>query len=154
MIQDKTGEIIELYQDWLTAWNQRKAANLARLCANDVTIIGFDGSIMSGSDDVEEIISTIFAHHPTAAYVAIIKETRVLSVDTMTLMAIVGMIPSGKTDINPAFNAIQCLTAVRNVNDWKITLLQNTPLALHGQDGLKDKITADLRRVINSEENN
>ena len=117
-------------------------------------MIGFDGSIMSGSSDVEEIIGAIFAHHQTAAYVAIVKEARVLSVDTMMLMAVAGMVPAGKTDINPAFNAIQCITAVRNVNDWKIALFQNTPLALHGQDDIRDKITEDLRRVMNSEGNN
>ena len=154
MIQKNTETIIELYQNWLTAWNHRKSSDMAKLCADNVTMIGFDGSIMSGKDEIEAITGAIFAHHPTASYVAIVKETKILSVDTMALMAIAGMIPSGKTDINPAFNAIQCLTAVRTVNDWKITLFQNTPLALHGQDELSAKITEDLRRVMNNEGNN
>jgi uncharacterized protein (TIGR02246 family) len=83
----------------LQAWNRRDAAAMARLYAADGTQVGFDGSHMNGSHEIEAHLAPIFAHHPTGAFVAIVREVRELAPTVALLRADAGMIPAGKADI-------------------------------------------------------
>jgi uncharacterized protein (TIGR02246 family) len=47
---------------------------------------------------------------------------RLLSPEVANLHAIVGMLPPGKSDINPAVNAHQILVAVKRDGTWRIEL--------------------------------
>ena len=143
--------IIALYQQWLDEWNRRNAEGMGNLFAVDGNIIGFDGSQMIGRAELKDVLSNIFAQHPTAAYVAIIREIRFLATGVAWLKADVGMVPAGKTDINPAFNAVQTLIALKEESEWKISIFQNTPAAFHAMPELKDKMSAELREALKGE---
>jgi uncharacterized protein (TIGR02246 family) len=138
----------DLFWELLAAWNRRDAHGMARLYAPDGVQIGFDGSHVSGADAIEAHLAPIFAHHPTGAFVAIVREVRVLSTTVSLLRADAGMIPAGKHDINPALNAVQSLVAVFIEGTWRIALFQNTPAAFHGRPDAAEKLSADLRGVL------
>lgn len=141
-------EITTLYQNLLNAWNDRSAATFAALFAANATSIGFDGSQMHGPAEIESTLSKIFTDHPTAQYVHKVREVRLLSTESALLRAIVGMVPRGQSDINPATNAFQTIVAVRENNEWKITLLQNTPAQFHGRPELVQQMTDELRQLL------
>ena len=90
----------------------------------------------------------IFKHHQTADYVWKIKDVRLLHSEVATLSAIVGMIPPGQKDINPAANAIQTITAIRQNDVWKIALFQNTPAQFHGRPEMVERLTKELNEQI------
>jgi hypothetical protein len=64
------------------------------------------------------------------------------------LRAIVGMVPPGKSELNPATNAVQSLIAVREDGVWRIALFQNTPAQYHGRPELAESHTAEMRQVL------
>lgn len=148
MQQEITHEIIDLYQSWLTAWNNRSAEDMAALFAEEGNIIGFDGSQMHGRKDLKETLGLIFQHHATASYIAIIKEIRFFTENVAWLKADVGMVPANGTDINPALNAVQTMIAIKPGDEWQITIFQNTPAAFHAAPELAVKMTEELREVL------
>ncbi|GIH78363.1 SgcJ/EcaC family oxidoreductase [Planobispora longispora] len=138
----------DLYSRLLDAWNRRDAKDYASLIADDGTIIGFDGSIETGGQEVEEHLAAIFADHPTASYVAKVREVRPLGPDTVLLRAIVGLVPPGADDLKPEGNAHQTLVAERHGDTWRIVLFQNTPAQYHGRPHLVEQHTAELRELL------
>ena len=120
-------EIEKLHDQLLTYWNQQDAKGMASLFTDNGSTIGFDGSQMNGQNEIRTALEQVFAHHTTAAYIWKVKEVRLLNSETALLRAIVGMIPPGKTEINPLTNAVQSLIALKENNNWKIALFQNTP---------------------------
>ncbi len=64
------------------------------------------------------------------------------------MRAIVGMVPPGKEDLEPALNAVQTLVAARNEGTWQIALFQNTPAQLHGRPELVKRMTKELRQPL------
>ncbi len=139
-----------LYKTWIEAWNNQNAKGMSDLVLEDGDIIGFDGSQMKGRKEVHSVIGEIFVAHPTGLYVGIIQEVKILSNDVAILRAVVGMVPRGGTEINPAVNAIQSLVCKKMEGSWKIALFQNTPAAFHGRPELAMQLTNDLRVVFNS----
>lgn len=138
----------ELYRQLLEAWNQRDARSFAALYEEDGNQIGFDGSQMNGRIEIETHLSQIFADHMTAAYVGKVREVRFLNGETAILRAVVGMIPHGRNDINPAVNAIQSLVAVKRDDQWKVALFHNTPAAFHGRPEAVAQLTDELRHLL------
>src|SRR5262245_49172506 len=98
-----------IYGKLLEAWNKRDAAAFAALFTDDGTSVGFDGSTMSGRDEIERHLSQIFGSHETARYVAKVRDVRELSDGVTVLRAVAGMVPPGGRDINPNVNAIQTI---------------------------------------------
>jgi uncharacterized protein (TIGR02246 family) len=137
-----------LYQQLLDCWNRRNARELAALFAKDGQQVGFDGSQYNGQAEIESAISQIFADHQTATYVGKIREVRFLTPDVAILRAVVGMVPPGQSDLNPAVNAIQTLVAAKHENQWHIALFQNTPAQFHGRPELSEAITEELRQLL------
>ncbi len=140
-------EVRELYERLLAAWNRRSAADYAALFAADGNLVGFDGSPIDGRAEIEAHLASIFSHHPTAAYVSVVREVRMLSPDVVLLRAVVGMIPPGQSDLNPDANAVQTLVAARRDGRWRIELFHNTPAAFHGRPEERQQLTDELRRV-------
>lgn len=136
-----------LYEELLTAWNNRDARRYAALFAEDGWLIGFDGSQV-GASDVEGHLTPIFADHPTASYVWKVREVRPLSSAIVLLRARVGMVPPGHADLNPAVNAVQSLVAVEQDGAWRIALFHNTPAQYHGRPDLADEHTAEMREAM------
>jgi uncharacterized protein (TIGR02246 family) len=141
-------EISALYHALLDAWNKRSAHDYAALIAENGSVVGFDGSQMNGRAEIENEISQIFRDHETAKYIAKVREIRSLSPDVAILRAVCGMVPPGKTDLNPAVNSIQSLVAQKQADQWQIVLFQNTPAQFHGRPELSDALTAELRALL------
>ncbi|HEX5165735.1 MAG TPA: SgcJ/EcaC family oxidoreductase [Thermomicrobiales bacterium] len=137
----------ELYAQLLTSWNQRDAQAYAALLAGDGLVIGFDGSTMHGPAETEQQLGQIFGHHQTAPYYWKVRRIRELAPGVAVLHAVVGMVPPGQSDINPATNAIQTMTAVQRDGQWRIALFQNTPAAFHGRPEASEALTQELREV-------
>lgn len=137
----------DLYSRLLDAWNRRSAEGYAALFTPDGTIIGFDGSTMVGAD-IQRHLAAIFTDHPTATYVAKIRDVRSLGSRAILLRASVGMIPPGGTDLIPARNAHQVLVAEQHEGAWRIVLFQNTPAQYHGRPDLAEQHTAELRQLL------
>lgn len=142
--------VIELYQCLLSAWNARDAKAYAALVHENGTAIGFDGSQMNGGKEAESSLRRIFSHHPTAAYVARIRDVRLLGADVAILLAVAGMFPPGGSDVDPSKNAIQSLTAQRDAGRWQIANFQNTPAAFHGRLELGQQLTDERRQVLHA----
>lgn len=95
--------------------------------------------------------SPIFAHHPTPAYVAKVREVRFLSPKVAILRAVAGMIPSGSTELLPALHTIHTLVALCvGDHQWQGTLFQSTPAAWHGRPEDSAALTAELTAVMQS----
>src|SRR5947199_5393310 len=117
-------EVRTLYQQLLEGWNQHNADAFAAPFAEDGEVIGFDGSQMTGRAEIASTLGQIFADHVTAPYVSKVRSVRLLSPQVAILRAIVGMVPPGQSDLNPALNAHQTLVAVRHNGTWQVALLQ------------------------------
>lgn len=141
-------EILALYMQLLEQWNKRNAAGMAGLFAANGTLVGFDGSQLNSRKEIYDVMDEIFGNFPTAAYVAIVKEVRLLAAETGMVRSVVGMVPQGEKDINPAVNAIQSLVVTRENGEWRIALFQNTPAAFHGRPEMVEQLSADLRHAL------
>jgi uncharacterized protein (TIGR02246 family) len=143
-------QIRSIYQGLLDSWNRRSAEDMAALFAGEGYIVGFDGSLINGQEEIREHLRPIFANHPTAAYVTKVKSVRFLTPEVAVLNAVVGMVPPGQSDINPAVNAVQTMVAARQDRSWRIAVFQNTPAAFHGRPEETEKLTQELREVLHS----
>ena len=141
-------QVHELYRGLLDAWNKRDAQVFGAFYAEDGNQIGFDGSQMNGRAEIETHLRQIFADHMTATYVGKVREIRFLNDETVLLRSVVGMIPHGQTDINPATNAIQSLVAVKRGGQWRVALFHNTPASFHGRPEAAAELTEELRKLI------
>jgi uncharacterized protein (TIGR02246 family) len=137
-----------LYQQLLDSWNRRNAHDFAAIVAEDGNLVGFDGSQINGRAEIESQIGQIFADHQTAAYVGKIREVRFLTADVALLRAVVGMVPPGQSDLNPAVNAVHSLVAAKRDGAWRIALFQNTPAQFHGRPDLAQQLTDELRQLL------
>ena len=137
-----------LYRQLLEKWNRRNAAAYAALFAEDANVVGFDGSQIDGRAEIEAQIGQIFTDHQTAAYVANVREVRLLSHDVAILRAVAGLVPPGQSNLNPAVNAIQTLVATKANTQWRVALFQNTPAQFHGRPELAQQLTDELRQLL------
>jgi uncharacterized protein (TIGR02246 family) len=140
--------IRRLYEQILVAWNQQDAPAMAAQFEEDGNLIGYDGSQADSRAAIEDHLRPIFADHPTAAYVAKVREIRMLGRDVGILRAVAGMIPPGSDDINPGVNTIHTLVGVQSVDGWRVALLQSTPAAWHGRPQDSAALTEELRDVM------
>jgi uncharacterized protein (TIGR02246 family) len=139
--------IRDLYTQLLCAWNDRDATAYAALFSADGALVGFDGAQVSGAEVVDHL-GPIFTDHPTAAYVAKVREIRPLDTNVIMLRAIVGMIPPGADRLKAETNAVQTLIAQRSDGEWRIVLFQNTPAQYHGRPDLTERHTAELEPLV------
>jgi uncharacterized protein (TIGR02246 family) len=145
---DDKREVQSLYGELLHCWNRRDAAGFAALFADDGNVVGFDGSVYERPAMIESELSRIFAEHPTAAYVAKIRNVRLIMPDVALVSAVAGMVPPGQSDIKPAVNTVQTMIAAKQGGRWRIAVFQNTPAAFHGRPDLAEKLTAELRQAL------
>jgi uncharacterized protein (TIGR02246 family) len=137
-----------LYAEMLRRWNERDAAGAAALFAERGNTVGFDGSQLDGPAQIEASFREIFANHSTAAYVGKVREVRTLGPGVVLLRAVAGMVPPGKTDLNPAVNTIHTLVASKTRDGWRIELFQSTPAAFHGRPEAVAALTEELRKEL------
>jgi uncharacterized protein (TIGR02246 family) len=148
MSENDQREVRNLYQNLIESWNRQDGAGMALVFAADGNMVGFDGSQVNGATEIESSMSQIFSHHPTAKFVTIIREVRMLGRDSAILRAVVGMVPRDHDDINPNVNAIQTVMASKKDGAWRIEMFQNTPAAFHGRPEESQKLTSELRNAL------
>ncbi len=141
-------EVRTLYQQLLHGWNQQNADAFATSFAEHGEVIGFDGSQMSGQTEIAATLGQIFADHVTAPYVSKVRSVQMLCPEVALLRAIVGMVPPGQVDLNPALNAHQTLVAAKHDGNWRIELFQTTPAQFHGRPELVQQMTQELRQLL------
>lgn len=134
-----------LYERILKAWNARDAAAMASCFEPQGNMVGFDGSLVDSPAQIEGHLKPIFASHPTAAYVAKVREVRCAAPTVCILRAVAGMIPPGSADVNPALNTIHSLVAAKHADGWRASLFQSTPAAWHGRPADSAALTDELR---------
>ncbi|MEA2414553.1 MAG: hypothetical protein QOI58_1210 [Thermoanaerobaculia bacterium] len=143
-------DIRDLYELMIAGWNAGDAAAMTRDFADDGQIVGFDGSEVSGREQIASHLAGIFANHRVASYVTLIREMRALAPDVVLLRAHAGMVPPGKSEINRATNAVQTLIAVKHGDRWQIVLFQNTPAAWHGRENDANALTEELQAIVDA----
>lgn len=140
--------VVDLYAQLLAGWNQRDADAFAAVFAESAICIGFDGSQMHGRDEIARELRAIFVDHQPASYVAKVRAVRQLDANVALLHAVVGMVPPGQRELNPAANAVQSVVVSSADGEPKIVLFQNTPAAFHGRPQLTEQLTAELTDVL------
>jgi uncharacterized protein (TIGR02246 family) len=153
-IQGSNGDenkVRKLYKTLLESWNNHDANAFAGLFAKDGNAIGFDGSQMNGSWQIEHEIDHIFSEHDVSDYFGIVREVRAIAPDVYLLRSVAGMIPPGRTRIKSDVNAIQTLIARRTGQEFQIVLFQNTPAAFDGRHDLSKQLTRELQGAYNEE---
>ena len=143
-------DVRDLYERMIAGWNAGDAAAMTRDFADDGQIVGFDGSEVSGREQIASYLGGVFADHKVASYVTLIHEVRELAPDVMLLRAHAGMVPPGKSEINRATNAVQTLIAVKHGARWQIALFQNTPAAWHGREDDVRALIAELQAAFDA----
>jgi uncharacterized protein (TIGR02246 family) len=143
-------EVEALYDQLIAAWNDHDGETMAAPFAEDGVIIGFDGSLSSGSKAIGAEMSNIFADHETGRYAVKVQSVRPLGPQAMILRAIAGLVPPGQTAINPRTNSHQTVVAEEQQGQWRIVLFQNTPAQFHGRPGLVEEMTRKLQAVADS----
>ena len=103
---------------------------------------------MTGREEIAATLSQIFADHVTAAYIGKLRSLRLLAPDVALLLAVVGMVPPGQSDINPAVNAMFTLVLQRAAGEWRIALLQSTPAQFHGRPEMVEALSRELRALL------
>ena len=141
-------DVRDLYTSLLDAWNRRSASDYAALFAEGATVIGFDGSIMSGPE-IEVQLGAIFSDHPTARYVARVREVRLLASGAVAVLrAMVGMVPPDAEHLNPDVNAHQVMVAEQAAGSWRVVSFVNTPAQYHGRPELAEAHTDELQPLV------
>ena len=143
-------DIRDLYERMIAGWNAGDPAAMTRDFADDGQIVGFDGSEVSGREQIASHLAAIFANHKVASFVTLVREQREIAPDVMLLRAHAGMVPPGKSEINRATNAVQTLIAVKRGDRWQIALFQNTPAAWHGREDDVNALTAELQAIVDA----
>ena len=138
------GAVRALYAQVIAGWNRHDADGFAAPFAADAEVIGFDGSVMSGQAAIRAELRQLFAVHETAPYIVKVRSVRLVSAQAAVLRAIVGMIPLGQEQLNPALNAHQIVVA-EHAGHWQVVLLQTTPAQFHGRPKLVSAMTDELR---------
>ena len=119
--------------------------------AADGSLVGFDGSQVTGREEIASHLRPIFADHPTPAFVGKVKGVTTLAAGTAVVRAIAGMVPQGRSELEPKLNAVQSLVVARRDGQWGIVLFQNTPAQFHGRPHLIDEMSEELRQVLETD---
>ena len=148
MATSQRSQLISLYEALIKSWNNRDAKGMAGLYTAGGGQIGFDGSQISGPGDIEKHLVPIFRDHPTARFVFIIREVKLLGDAVGLVRAIAGMVPRDGSEINASLNAVQSMLARKQRSLWKVELFQNTPARLDGRPEEVTAMTEELQSVV------
>jgi uncharacterized protein (TIGR02246 family) len=140
-------ELNDPYQKLLKAWNDRSPDDFVSRFAEDDYLIGFDGSQVEGSANIASHLRPIFADHPTARHLGKGKSAEQFCPEIAIPHAVAGMIPPGRTEIEPKLNIIHTIVAVKLDSGWRIKLFQNTPAQFHGRPELVQELTEELSQL-------
>ena len=143
--------VVDLYRRLIDAWNARDAKGMATLYGSRGGQVGFDGSTYTTPAEIEQALTPIFADHPTARFVTVVREIRPLGDRAMILRAVAGMVPPGERVIKADRNAIQTLVASENDGRWQVEMFHNTPARFDGRPEVAEELTRELQQVADRE---
>ena len=147
-IGEAEAAVRRLYEALLRGWNAADGTAFAAPFADDGHVVGFDGSQVAGSAAIAEEMGRIFADHATGSYVGKVRGVRFISQEGAVLRAAAGMVPAGRSDLEPQLNAVQTLVAEQRDGEWRVVLYQNTPARLDGRPELVEELTRELRQEL------
>jgi uncharacterized protein (TIGR02246 family) len=133
------------YDRVLEGWNAKSGDDFAEPFADDGEVVGFDGSQSVGRAEIAAEMARIFADHATGTYVGKVEGIRLLGSEVAVLRAVAGMVPAGRSDLEPKLNAVQRLVAELRGGEWRIVLYQTTPARFDGRPELVEHMTEELR---------
>lgn len=137
------GAVRALLDRVVAGWNALDGDAMAAPFAADADVVGFDGSIMRGRDEIAATMKRIFADHTPGRWVTVVRDVRFPAPGVAVLRAASGWIHDPAAESFP--QAVQTLVAARSDGEWRITLLQATPAAFHGRPELAEAMRAELR---------
>jgi uncharacterized protein (TIGR02246 family) len=146
------GAARELYAEILQRWNAGDAAGFSRAFSRSGSIVGFDGTQVNGQDNIEAHLARVFSSHATAVYVGKVREVRLLGEQVVLLRAVAGMVPPGKSTLNPAVNTIHSLVAASEGGRYRVELFQSTPAAFHGRPEDSERLTTELQEEFDRQQ--
>ena len=151
MAASRRSQLISLYESLIRSWNAQDAKGMASLYAPNGGQIGFDGSRITGPGEIEKHLAPIFRDHPTAKFVFIIQDVRLLGDAVGLVRSIAGMVPRNGTDIDSAKNTVQSMLARKQRSLWKVELFQNTPARLDGRPEDVKAMSDELGAVVKTQ---
>lgn len=137
-----------LYERVLEGWNRASAEAFAASFAEDGEVVGFDGSETRGRSAIAEEMGRIFADHATGRYVGKVRSVRALGSAAALLRAVAGVVPAGRSELEPSLNAVQTVVAEERDGEWRVLLYHNTPAQYHGRPELVESLTEELREEL------
>ena len=140
-----------LYRRLIDGWNDHDADAMGAALLENSLVIGFDGSQMTGREQVVSELRSVFADHEVARYVTKARSVTPLGADVVLLHAVAGMVPPGASEIMPERNSIQTVVAHRTAGEWLVALFQTTPAQFHGRPELSEALTAELSQELLAE---
>jgi uncharacterized protein (TIGR02246 family) len=139
----------ELHARLVDAWNSRDAGTYAGLFQRDGSLVGWDGSMVTG-EGIRERLERVFAQE-TPTEVTKVREIRELGPSAAVLSGIAGMVPQETGELDPSQNAVQTLVAERDRRGrWRAAMLQHIPASYPGRPDLAERHTAELRELVES----
>jgi uncharacterized protein (TIGR02246 family) len=147
-MSDVDAGVRALYRRVLEGWNRADAEAFAAPFAEDGEVVGFDGSQTTGRAAIAAELGRIFADPATGTYVGKVRSVSVLGSGAAVLRAIAGVVPAGRSELDPKLNAVQALVAERQAGEWRVVLYQNTPAQFHGRPELAERMTQELRQEL------
>ena len=143
-------QVQALYERLIRGWNDHDGAAMAAPFAEDGVVVGFDGSEHFGRAKIGSEMARIFADHETGRYSVKVRSIRAVGPGAMLLRAIAGLVPPGRSAINPETNSHQTVVAEQRDGNWQIVLFQNTPAQFHGRPELVEQMTGELQAVADA----
>ena len=147
-MSDHETEVRALYRRVLDGWNRADGEDFAAPFAEDGEVVGFDGSQTTGRAAIAAETRRIFDDHATGFYVGKVAGVRLLGTRVAILRAVAGVVPAGRSDLDPKLNAVQALVAEQHDGEWRVVLYQNTPAQFHGRPELGERLTQELRHEL------
>ncbi|UFS98426.1 SgcJ/EcaC family oxidoreductase [Nocardia huaxiensis] len=139
-----------VYAELLDAWNRRSAGDFASRFADDALLVTVDGNRVPGAS-LTRYCQLVFVDHPETRCVGHVFSIRQIGSNAVLLHAIAGIVPAGRTRINPAVNAVHTLLAEKRAGTWQIVLFQHTPADYHGRPELADQHTTRLQQIVDAD---
>ena len=122
-------QIRSLHEGLLDGWNQGSGEAFAAGFADDAHLVGFDGTILRGRQQIAEVHQQLFDRWlRSSRLVGGETNVRFLGPDAAVVLTVGGTIMRGKSKPAPERDSIQTLVAERGADGWSFVSFQNTRL--------------------------
>jgi uncharacterized protein (TIGR02246 family) len=148
---DDEAAIRSLYFQMIDSWNKGSGDDFAAPFAEDVDLVGFDGTHLKGRQEIASFHQRLFDTFVKGSrLVGKIRNVRFLTPDVAIMHAVGGTIMAGQTDIEPERNSIHTLVVIKGNGNhkWSIAAFQNTQAQYIGRPVISQALTEELRKEL------